>query len=134
MRILPHVIAAANKPNIPELMLDIIKNTLITHGHPRAFLGATCYAYALDFLVRKETILEYGELVSAVIDGQRDWGAFPNADALGIWLEIAKQACGYGFFREWEATCESMLCQLEFIKVSLKKGLILDDTSVPSVE
>ena len=51
-----------------------MKDTLITHGHPRAFLGAACYAYALEYLLRKETVLEYGELVAAVIDGQNVWG------------------------------------------------------------
>ena len=75
MRILPHVIAAADKPNITALMLDVLKNTLITHGHPRAFLGATCYAYALNYLLSKETVLEYGELITAVIEGQKEWGA-----------------------------------------------------------
>jgi ADP-ribosylglycohydrolase len=41
MRILPHVIAAARTSNKQDLMSDVVRNTLITHGHPRAFLGAT---------------------------------------------------------------------------------------------
>lgn len=130
MRILPHVIAAAKTPNTTKLMMDVIKDTLITHGHPRAFLGATCYAYALDYLLRKETVLEYGELVTAAIDGQSDWGAKLNPDVFGKWLSIAQQHHEYDFFTEWEQTRTRMVRQLEFIRVSLKKGLILDDTKV----
>ncbi|TYC83920.1 ADP-ribosylglycohydrolase family protein [Acetobacterium wieringae] len=132
MRILPHVIAAAKTFNITGLMTDVVKDTLITHGHPRAFLGATCYAYALDYLLRKETVLEYGELVTVVIDGQNDWGANLNTDVFGEWLNIAQQHCGYDFFTEWEKTRDRMVRQLELISVSLKKGLILDDIKVLS--
>lgn len=130
MRILPHVITSAKTPNTTQLMIDVVKDTLLTHGHPRAFLGATCYAYALDYLLRKETVLEYGELVTAVIDGQNDWGANLNPDIFGNWLSITQQHCAYDFFTEWENTRARMVRQFEFIKVSLKKGLILDDTKV----
>lgn len=130
MRVLPHVIAAANKSDIKALMLDVIKNTLITHGHPRAFLGATCYAYALYYLLRKESTLEYGELVSAIIDGQNIWGAFPDQSIFSSWLSVANQTCDFKYSHEWESNRESMVRQLEYIKTSLKKGLMLDDTNV----
>lgn len=130
MRILPHVIAAVKTPNRAQLMMNVAKDTILTHGHPRAFLGATCYAYALDYLLRKETILEYGELVTAVINGQIDWGAHLNPDVFEKWISTAKQHCAYDFSAEWESTRARMIKQLEFIRVSLKKGLILDDTKV----
>lgn len=130
MRILPHVIAAAKRPDVQRLMLDVIKNTLITHGHPRAFLGATCYAFALDYLLRKETVLEYGELVSVVIDGQKVWGAFPHPELFGKWLDTANQYCGFDYNSEWDTVFSNMIRQLNFIKGSLKKGLMLDDNAV----
>ncbi|WP_035214763.1 ADP-ribosylglycohydrolase family protein [Desulfitobacterium hafniense] len=130
MRILPHVIAGAKTPDIHTLMLNAIKNTLITHGHPRAFLGATCYAYALEYLLRKENVLEYGELVTAVIDGQKIWGANPNPDVFGDWLDVARQHRDYEYATEWVNTRTHMVKQLEYIRDSLKKGLMLDDTKV----
>lgn len=130
MRILPHVIASAKTADTTKLMLDVIKDTLITHGHPRAFLGATCYAYALDYLLRKDTVLEYGELVTAVIDGQNVWGAALDSDVFGKWLSIAKQCHDYDFLVEWENVRDRMVRQLEFIRLSLKKGLILEDIKV----
>lgn len=130
MRILPHVIASAKTPNTAKLIVDVMKDTLITHGHPRAFLGATCYAYALAYLLKKETILEYGELVAAVIDGQNVWGAVPDSDIIKEWLNTAQQNLEYDFLTEWKNVRTRMVKQLEFIGTSLKKGLILDDTKV----
>lgn len=130
MRILPHVIANAQRTDIAGLLVNVIKDALITHGHPRAVLGATCYAFALNYLLRKSTVLEYGELVSAIIDGQSDWGQHPSKDVFGEWLEAAHQHRDFQYTFEWEQVRSNMVGQLEFIRSSLKKGLILDDTSV----
>lgn len=130
MRILPHVIASAKTPNTAKLIVDVMKDTLITHGHPRAFLGATCYAYALEYLLKKENILEYGELVAAVTDGQNVWGAIPDSDIFKEWLNIAQQNLEYDFLIEWKNVRTRMVKQLKFIETSLKKGLILDDTKI----
>lgn len=130
MRILPHVIASAKIPDTKKLIVDVMKDTLITHGHPRAFLGATCYAYALEYLLKKETVLEYGELVDAVIDGQTVWSSFPDLDIFGEWLNVAQQNFEYDFLVEWENIRANMVKQLKFIKTSLKKGLVLEDTKV----
>lgn len=130
MRILPHVIASAKTSNTTKLIEDVIKDTLITHGHPRAFLGAACYAYALEYLLKKENILEYGELVAAAINGQNVWGSIPNLDFFKEWLTIARPNIEYDFLIEWENVRTRMVKQLKFIETSLKKGLILDDTKV----
>lgn len=130
MRILPHVIAAAKTPSIPTLMADVHKDTLITHGHPRALLGTACYAFALEYLLRKETVLEYGELVDAVINGQNEWGADLDPNVFGKWLESAECHPDYHFLTEWDNTRIRMVKRLEYVKDSLKKGLILDDTKV----
>jgi hypothetical protein len=70
------------------------------------------------------------ELVSAIIEGQKVWGAFPNPNLFGRWLETATQYCGFDYALEWEIVFSNMVQQLEFIKVSLKKGLMLDDNAV----
>lgn len=61
-----------------------------------------CYAYALEYLLKKETVLEYGELVAAVIDGQNVWGAVPDSDIFEKWLNIARQNLEYDFLTEWK--------------------------------
>lgn len=130
MRILPHVIAAAGSPDIRKLMMDVAKNTRITHGHPRAFLGAACYAYALDYLLKKDSVLEYGELVDAVLDGQTEWGAFLDPGTFGDWMNTAQLFCSYDFSAVWFLTLERMTTRLKYIQEALKKGLILDDKKV----
>ena len=133
MRILPHVIANTKNPNSSGLMADVIKDALITHGHPRAILGATCYAFALNYLLRKTTVLEYSELVSAVIGGQDIWGAylgsFDNQD-FNSWLKSVNEYGSYEYYSEWEHVRHNMLKQLGFIANALKQGLILDDVNV----
>lgn len=130
MRILPHVITAVNNSDSNNLMVDVIKNSIVTHGHPRAILGATCYAFALNYLLRKNSVLEYGELVSAVLAGQSVWGAFPNQSVFGAWNEAATRTSGFDYTTEWDSTLTSMVKQLDFVKDSLKKGLMLDDNDV----
>ena len=130
MRILPHVIASAEKSDIKELMLEVAKDTRITHGHPRAFLGAACYAYALDYLLKKDCVLEYGELVETVLGGQNEWGAPLDPCVFGDWINTARQFCSYDFSAEWSFTRERMANRLKYIQDSLKKGLILDDRKV----
>ena len=130
MRILPHVIAPTHSADINSLMIEVVKDVLITHGHPRAVLGATCYAYALDFLLKKDTVLEYGELVDEVISGQNVWGAFPDTDEFDGWREVASEHRDYEYALQWESDRDRMISQLEYIKSALKKGLMLDDTGV----
>ncbi len=129
MRILPHVIASANDCDVDKLMQDIVKNTLITHGHPRAFLGALCYGYILNYLLNKETVLQYGELVNAAIEGENLWGKSPDNFIPQEWLKTATDY-GYTFFNEWRNTKARMLGQLKFIKTSLERGLTVNDKEV----
>jgi ADP-ribosylglycohydrolase len=47
MRIQPHVWAAGSNFHSSELMLNITRNTISTHGHPRALVGALFHALVL---------------------------------------------------------------------------------------
>lgn len=49
MRILP--IALANLGNVEKIKEEIFCNSIITHGHPRAILGAMLYGYAIDQII-----------------------------------------------------------------------------------
>lgn len=129
MRILPHVISM-EEDNLEKLMADVVRDSLITHGHPRAILGASCYAYALYYLLKKESVLEYGELVNVVLEGKQLWGSMPDTVELEAWKETALNAALYDYEKEWSKISTSMIRQLEFIRDSLKKGLLLEDREV----
>lgn len=47
MRIQPHIWSAKNTNDPNSYLLDVIKNTLSTHGHPRAIAGSVFHALAL---------------------------------------------------------------------------------------
>ena len=67
MRILPHVIKNQDD-NIGNIIDDVIADVIISHGHPRAILGATCYSYALYYLLNKQDVLSFAELVDILIE------------------------------------------------------------------
>lgn len=54
MRVLP--IAIVNINNEKRLYTDSFKNAIITHGHPRAILGAMIYASAVSYLLKEGNI------------------------------------------------------------------------------
>lgn len=130
MRILPHVIANCCKGNLKQLMDDIFRDAILTHGHPRAILGAMCYAYALNYLLNKDSVLEYGELINAVLIGEEEWSYMPFANDYSEWIESAHQQCGFDYFGVWSDTSVRMLNQLESMKESLKKGLFIKDETI----
>lgn len=79
MRVLP--IALVNVNNEKRLYTDAFKNAVITHGHPRAILGAMIYASAINYLLKeskfnKENFYNYinevVELSSASLK-ENDW-------------------------------------------------------------
>ncbi|PKQ62423.1 hypothetical protein BZG01_17470 [Labilibaculum manganireducens] len=49
MRILP--IALANFRDIETIKEEVFANSIVTHGHSRAILGAILYAYAVDLII-----------------------------------------------------------------------------------
>lgn len=130
MRILPHVIATAHKQNVETLISNVITDSIYTHGHPRAILGASCYAFALHYLMNKETVLEYGELIQSVIDGLTFWNTL-NPHALPTeWLNLAEKNSGFDYHHVWAGTVSNMIEKLEFIREALNKGLLVNDTVV----
>lgn len=132
MRILPHIIYNRHFDNIEALMSDICMDSISTHGHPRAILGAACYAYVLKMLMDKTCKLEYGEIVSIVEEGVSIWGKFYREAVTDDWLESLHSSAGYSFNDVWDNTVNNMKEQLSFIATSLKKGVLINDQYVLS--
>lgn len=130
MRILPHVIARANKYKVEDIIGEVIKNSIYTHGHPRAILGATCYAYALHWLLKKESVLEFGELINAAIGSADIWGTFIEAALPADWIEAANKSSGYNYCDVWSSNVSNIVEKLKYIAISLKKGLLVNDKDI----
>lgn len=129
MRILPHVIRGMDN-EIESVIDEVTEDVIISHGHPRAILGATCYAFALYYLFNKQGVLRFAELIDVLIDGRKIWGAAPNREKFREWLEVAQNRSGYNYSSEWNACYTNMLKCLEYIKQSLNDGLLSDDRNV----
>jgi ADP-ribosylglycohydrolase len=56
MRIQPHVWSSALPENSDTFIIDVIKNSLTTHGHPRAIAGAVFHALCLSYVMTNERI------------------------------------------------------------------------------
>lgn len=129
MRILPHVIANDTN-NINDIINDVIKDSIITHGHPRAILGSTCYAYALFLLLKQEEPFRYGELIDNVRIGKDYWGVFDTNTFTPKWLSLADKHSSSTYKELWDETVENMCIQLDYIKNALEKGIMVKDTEV----
>lgn len=129
MRILPHVIAS-DTDDINDVINDVIKNSIITHGHPRAILGSTCYAYALFVLLNLNEPLGYGELVDRVLLGKDYWGSFNPNTFNSEWLTLANKHSSSTYKKLWDDTVKDMCIQLEYIKGAVNKGIMVKDTQV----
>ena len=121
MRILPHVISGIRYSNYENIANEVVLDATLTHGHPRAIIGALCYSYALYYLFTKKSILSFGELVSAVIDAKVEWGRFP-VNIEDEWLYIANS--NFAYKNLWNDTVEATLHALEIVLTSLKKGAL----------
>lgn len=56
MRIQPHVWAAPNLSNPESYLVDVVKNSITTHGHPRGIAGAVFHAATLASLLNGSQI------------------------------------------------------------------------------
>ena len=122
MRILPHVFYCNG--NLEELTRQIFLNGISTHGHPRALLSAIVYAWAINYLLQKESILEYGELISYLIENKSNWERFPNINNIKDWMDASEYVFKGSYFEEWSKTALEIKNGLEISYQSVKRGLL----------
>lgn len=121
MRILPHVIKGADLSDFKIIYDEIVKDSMLTHGHPRAILGALCYAYAVYYLLLKKSTLNYCELISAVSNNVGLWGRLPEKID-GDWVLRCNKY--YNFSTEWLNTCEIITKNLKAVEEALSIGAL----------
>lgn len=131
MRVLPHALFHAGQDGPASLMHDVVLDGSATHGHPRALVGATAYAYAAWSLARKTGTLRFGELLETLLDGASEWSRFPeSARTEKSWLEVADDATNARFRRIWDQTTREMLDLLKKARKGLQAGALADDREV----
>ena len=129
MRVVPHAVHCADQPAPDGMLRDVLKDGAATHGHPRALVGAAAYAYAAWRLLRSSGTLEFGELVSVMLDDASVWGAFPGGSSGSEWAREARSAVG-DYEEAWKRTVGEMRDLLERARRGLSAGSLSDDARV----
>lgn len=130
MRVLPHALFLAEQGNAADLIHDVVLDGSATHGHPRALVGATAYAYAAWFLVRNRDTLRFGELLDLLIDQAAEWSKLPEPERHGSsWSEASEEATNGCYGELWEKTVCEMRELLEVAHKGLQAGALADDHS-----
>ncbi len=122
MRILPHIFGKEEK--IDEVMHQVMLNGIITHGHPRALVGATLYADALIYLSNNKETLGYGELVEYLIDRKDKWSKFPSTPKMDNWIINADEILKVKYIDIWNNVVEEVIDLLKIAKEGLDQGAL----------
>ena len=131
MRVLPHALFLAEQGQPDALLRDVVLDGTTTHGHPRALIGATVYAYAAWWLARRDTTLGFGELLDLLIDKAPAWGKFPESNRNGgTWLDAAQFATASRYEAIWDQTAQEMRELLEKARQGLQEGALANDHAV----
>jgi len=128
MRMLPHAIWHALSGDSTALAADVLCDTLLTHGHPRAAIGARLYAQAALTLLRTSETLRYGDLIEQVLADRPVWGVVPRIPIEG-WLQKYERS-GASFSADWEKTVEETTALLGIAREGLARGALADDREV----
>ena len=129
MRVIPHAIHCAEHSQPDAMLRDVLKDGAATHGHPRALVGAAAYAYAAWWLLRSKRTLEFGEIVSVLLDDVSVWGAFPDGSSRSEWAHEARSVVG-DYDEAWHRTVGEMCELLEKARHGLSAGSLSDDARV----
>ena len=126
MRIAPHILSNLGRP-FEKVAEDIVLDSVVTHGHPSAIVGALAYGFALWTAIHNSQTLEYGHLLRAVRENVSFWGVWRAIDA--IWPNWLSTANNYGFEGAWAETVASFTSQIDVAAESLEAGALSLDQS-----
>jgi len=95
MRIQPHVWASTRRQNPETYLLDVIRNSICTHGHPRGFLGAVFHAYCLANTIETNEIASI-DVWERAIDVFLDVPEIINSDSelSAFWKPVWEERSG----------------------------------------
>lgn len=107
MRIQPHVWASTDLED--DYMIDVITDSVCTHGHPRAIVGACFHASTLAYCLRFGKVPDLShcrEIVSKIDDGLQ---LIESHDNLGsIWIGLWERETGKEFKAAWRSTISEL--------------------------
>lgn len=129
MRIAPHVLWTLANGNQEELRRRVVEDALLTHGHPRAIVGALCLAAALWAALTTHAPLRQGDLIDAAYTALVPLGEVADAFPDG-WADPAREAW---FAEAWHTTLGEMAQLLRAASLSLERGSMSNVTDTLNI-
>lgn len=129
MRILP--IALANLGNIEKIKEEIFCNSIVTHGHPRAILGAMLYGYAINqiIVIRPDEFNWENYITQIGFDFPKKFDlSFKDKFEIREWLKEWNNSSDKTFESLYSETLVETQNQLRFIYQSIKQNLPVQET------
>lgn len=129
MRVLP--IALANLGNVEKIKEETFCNSIITHGHPRAILGAMLYGYAVNqiIVIRAEDFNWKNYLTQIGLDFPKKFElSFTNRTEIKEWLKEWNRSSNKPFEIQYFETITETQNQLRFIYQAIKENLPVQET------
>ncbi len=123
MRALPHAVRHARRDDAALLVTDVFADGVATHGHPRALVGASIYALAAWWLLRRSRTLAFGQLLTFLVQNQRTWAMVPPlGNGFAGWEEAAAKDAGFNYLDVWESTVAEAVELLNIALRGLSRG------------
>lgn len=128
MRILP--IALVHKERIETGLKEIFRNSIITHGHPRAIIGALLYGYmfSLNYQGSETSPMYIIEELGKKLKSRLSIDLIRSDQNLVNWMEIWNEKYDLDFTKIYEKSLEETLHYLRIIYKSIR-----DDIEYPKV-
>ena len=129
MRILP--IALANFGNPEKIKEEIFCNSIVTHGHPRAILGAMLYGYAVNQIIvfRPEDFNWENYITQIGLDFPKKFElSFINKAEIKEWLKEWNKSNNKTFESVYTETITETQNYLRFVYQSIKQNLSVQET------
>jgi catechol 2,3-dioxygenase-like lactoylglutathione lyase family enzyme len=98
-----------------------------THGHPRALLGASVFAFALKAALTNTGTLSYGSLVEGALDSVKEWSQVPHMDSFWPHWQQAAEADSVSYWKTWQESTEEVVSLLKIAQSGLSKGALAVD-------
>lgn len=118
MRIQPHVWASADLEG--SFLLDVITDSVCTHSHPRAIVGACFHASTLAHCLRTgspPTMDECSEIATRLSDTP---SLIKNHQSLSsVWLALWERSTNENFHDQWQTTIDELLKAIHQSKAAM---------------
>ncbi|KIF52741.1 ADP-ribosylglycohydrolase family protein [Vibrio owensii] len=134
MRIQPHVWAAQTLSNAESFLIDVVKNSITTHGHPRGIAGAVFHAAALASLLNGNSVT-YDQLKQIAVSCQDIPKLILSDDYLSsMWLPEWEEKSAVDIQTAFKIVSDELLVDLSIVEPWVNSDALAYDSLITSLQ